>query len=288
MRRSGLDLRVVLKAYRPYVTTYRVSELAERVGLPPSTLRFYEQAGLLPARRSESGYRLFDNHAIQRIEVIITGKRLGLPLEEIREVLQAWEEGLCRDVRERLRPMVLNQITNAERRVAETDAFIERLRKASSVIDGPVPPGRCAPGCGIGPHRPPAAAPAADELASRQQDAEPGPPVTCTLPAAGQADRAEEWRRLLGQARGREAADGELVFRLPADLATAIAELATAELHCCTFFEFTLHLAGGELRFGVRVPENARSLLVEVFGAGDRASQDLPPLAAARPACESS
>jgi MerR family transcriptional regulator, copper efflux regulator len=51
-------------------------------------LRFYEQAGLLPARRSESGYRLFDDHAVERIQVIITGKRLGLPLEEIRNLLQ--------------------------------------------------------------------------------------------------------------------------------------------------------------------------------------------------------
>ena len=133
----------------PGVTTYRVSELAERVGLPPSTLRFYEQAGLVPARRSESGYRLFDDQAVERIEVITTGKRLGLPLEEISDLLQVWENGLCHDVRERLRPMVANQIINAERRAAEIDAFIERLRRASSVIDGLAPPGRCGPGCGI-------------------------------------------------------------------------------------------------------------------------------------------
>ena len=170
------------------MTTYRVSELAKQVGLPPSTLRFYEQAGLVPARRSESGYRLFDDQAVERIEVITTGKRLGLPLEEIRDLLQVWEDGLCRDVRERLRPMVLNQIASAELRAAEIDAFIERLRKASSLIDSPAPPGRCGPGCGIVPHEAPSQpAHAVHGLAPRRRDAEPEPPIACTLTTADQA-----------------------------------------------------------------------------------------------------
>jgi MerR family copper efflux transcriptional regulator len=254
------------------VRTYRVSELAERAGLPPSTLRFYEQAGLVPARRSESGYRLFDDQAVERIEVITTGKRLGLPLEEIRDLLQVWEDGLCRDVRERLRPMVLNQITDAERRAAEIGAFIERLRKASSVLDGPAPAGRCGPGCGIVPHHDPAAAaPVAVELTTRRRDAEPEPPIACTLAAADQAGPTGEWRRLLGQADGREPVDGGLAFRFPAGLAGRVGELAAAEQQCCPFFEFKLHLAAGALRFEVRAPEDAAALLAGLFGTGDLA-----------------
>jgi MerR family transcriptional regulator, copper efflux regulator len=256
-----------MKAYRPCVTTYRVSELAERVGLPPSTVRFYEQAGLLPARRSESGYRLFDDRAVQRIEVISTGKRLGLPLEEIRELLLVWEDGLCRDVREWLRPMILNQITGAERRAAEIDAFIERLRKASSALDGPVPPGRCGPGCGMAPDPdrgrdwdPAAAPPVAAKLTPRR-DAAPGPPIACTLSATDQADRIEDWRRLLGEASCREPIDGGLAFRFPAGLAGQVAELAAAEQQCCPFFDFTLYVTAGELRFEVRAPEEAAQLL---------------------------
>jgi MerR family transcriptional regulator, copper efflux regulator len=252
---------------------YRVSELAERVGLPPSTLRFYEQAGLVPARRSESGYRLFDDRAVERIEVITTGKRLGLPLEEIRDLLQVWEDGLCHDVRERLRPMVANQIASAERRSAEIDAFIERLRKASSVIDGPVPPGRCGPECGIVQHEGPAKiTPAVSGLATRRREAEPGPSIACTLTAAHQADRIGEWRRLLGQADGRESVDGGLAFRFPAGLAGQVADLAAAEQQCCPFLEFNLHLTAGGLRFVVHVPEGAAPLLEDMFGTGDMPS----------------
>jgi MerR family copper efflux transcriptional regulator len=243
---SALDLRAGLKAYRPGVTTYRVSELAERTGLPPSTVRFYEQAGLVPARRSESGYRLFDDQAVDRIEVITTGKRLGLPLEEIRDLLQAWEDGLCQDVRDRLRPMLANQIASAERRAAETGAFIERLRKASSLIDGPAPPGRCGPGCGIVPRDAPSeAAPAVPVLTPRRRDAQPEPPIACTLTAADQADRIGEWRRLLGQADGREQTDGGLAFRFPGALAGQVAELAAAEQQCCPFLEFSLRMHRG-------------------------------------------
>jgi MerR family transcriptional regulator, copper efflux regulator len=248
-----------LKAYRAGVTTYRVSQLAERVGLPPSTLRFYEQAGLLPARRSGSGYRLFDHQSVERIEVITTGKRLGLPLEEIGDLLHAWENGLCRDVRERLRPMVLHQIAKAERHAAETGAFIERLRKASSLMDGPVPPGRCGPGCGLVPHQ---------DLAATG--------LTCTLTAAGQADRAEEWRRLLSQADAREHAGGRLTFRLPARLASRVAELAADEQQCCVFLEFTLHLAAGELRFEVHAPEGAAPMLADLFSMRDTPLRSWP------------
>ncbi|MBV9847455.1 MAG: MerR family DNA-binding transcriptional regulator, partial [Kutzneria sp.] len=52
------------------MTTYRISQLAERAGVPATTLRFYEQAGLLPAQRSESGYRLYDDTAVERLAFI--------------------------------------------------------------------------------------------------------------------------------------------------------------------------------------------------------------------------
>jgi MerR family copper efflux transcriptional regulator len=80
-----------------------------------------------------------------------------------------------------------------------------------------------------------------------------------------------EWRRLLGQADGREAVDGGLVFRFPAGLAGRVGELAAAEQQCCPFFEFTLRLAAGELRFEVRVPEDAAPLLADLFGTADMA-----------------
>lgn len=77
---------------------------------------------------------------------------------------------------------------------------------------------------------------------------------------------------MLAQADDREPVDGGLTFRFPPALAGRVAELAAAEQRCCTFFEFTLHLITGGLRFQVQVPEDAAPLLADMFGAGDMAS----------------
>lgn len=236
------------------MTTLRISQLAERIGVKPTTLRFYEQAGLLPAARSESGYRLYDDAAVERLAFIAAGKRLGLPLEEIRELLGVWEDGLCADVRARVRPMLLARIADAELRAAELAAFIDRLRSALVEIDGPAPPGRCAPGCGL----PPAG------HDQRSAPAEPVP-IACTLTGDDQAERIQQWHRVLDGAT-RESIDGGVLLRLPAESAGPVAELAAAEQRCCAFFGFTLRLTSRGLELEVRAPAEAAPLLDEVFG----------------------
>lgn len=47
--------------------------------MKPTTLRFYEQAGLLPAARSEWGYRLYDEQAVERLGFIASGTPLITP-----------------------------------------------------------------------------------------------------------------------------------------------------------------------------------------------------------------
>ena len=91
-------------------------------------------------------------------------------------------------------------------------------------------------------------------------------PIACTLDGAGQAERLDQWRRLLARADRRERVEGGLRFQLPAALAGPAAELAAAEQRCCAFFAFTLRLAGGGLELEVRAPTEALPLLTEVFG----------------------
>ncbi len=118
-------------------------------------MRFYEQAGLLPAARTGSGYRVYDEEAVRRLEFIGSGKRLGLPLEEIRELLGAWEQGVCAEVRERLRPLVAARIAEAEQRIAELTVFAAHLATVHEDLGGPAPVAACGPGCGCVPTDPP-------------------------------------------------------------------------------------------------------------------------------------
>ncbi|MBV8123120.1 MAG: MerR family transcriptional regulator [Burkholderiaceae bacterium] len=63
----------------------RIGELANRVGLKTSAIRFYEASGLLaPGVRGQNGYRDYGPEAIQRIQFIQLAQRLGFSLDNLR------------------------------------------------------------------------------------------------------------------------------------------------------------------------------------------------------------
>lgn len=177
--RKGLARGLTFESCRRFsvggVSTYRISELARQAGVPASTLRFYEQAGLLPAERTGSGYRVYGEDAVARLEFIGSAKHLGLPLEEIRELLGAWEQGVCAEVRTRLRPLVAARIAEAERRIAELSAFAAHLASVHEDLSGPAPVSACGPGCGCVSAEPRGPVPVQVEL-TRPRTADAGVP----------------------------------------------------------------------------------------------------------------
>lgn len=63
----------------------KIGELAARSGVAPSTIRFYEASGLLPAAtRGINGYRLYSQDALRQLLIIQTAQRLGFPLDAVR------------------------------------------------------------------------------------------------------------------------------------------------------------------------------------------------------------
>lgn len=72
----------------------RIGEIADRVGVNPKTIRFYESIGVLPEPpRTSSGYRDYDDEHVERLQFIKSAQRLGLKLEEISEVLRFRDRG---------------------------------------------------------------------------------------------------------------------------------------------------------------------------------------------------
>lgn len=130
------------------MSTYRISQLAERCGVPATTLRFYEDAGLLPAERTPAGYRVYGDDAVERLDFISSAKLLGLALEEIRELVEVREKGVCAAVRTRMVPLVAGRIAETEDRIAELSAFSAHLAAVYADQSGPAPKGRCGPDCG--------------------------------------------------------------------------------------------------------------------------------------------
>jgi len=236
----------------------RISELADRSGVPATTLRFYEQVGLLPADRSPSGYRRYDDGAVARLAFISSGKSIGLPLAEIRELLSVWERGECATVREHLRPLVAGRMVDADRRAAELSTFATELARVLDRLTEAAPDGGCGPTCGC------LAAPTAEPVLTRSDNA-----VLCTLSDTDRAARAADWQALLVPVTSREPISNglRLTWATDPELAARLAGLAAAEQGCCAFFDFTLHLSPTALTLDVRAPAAAADLLAELFGA---------------------
>jgi DNA-binding transcriptional MerR regulator len=242
------------------VNSMRISQLTARTGVPATTLRFYETVGLLPADRTPAGYRLYGPDAVERLSFIGAAKHLGLPLEEIADLLAVWESGACVDVKADLRPRVAARLEEAERRVADLTAFAASLRQALAHLDAlPDRPGRCDPECGfLAPAGP---SPRPEHDGERWRTA----PVACSLTGQDVTERAAHWQRLLDGA-GREPVEEGLRLTLPAEHAGELAALAAEEQQCCPFFDFRLHLNGSVVHLEVRAPTDGATLLTDLFG----------------------
>ncbi len=72
----------------------RIGQLAAKTGFTPKTLRCYEGLGLVrPDARSESGYRLYGDTALERLQFASRARSLGLRLDDIRRILEISDEG---------------------------------------------------------------------------------------------------------------------------------------------------------------------------------------------------
>jgi MerR family redox-sensitive transcriptional activator SoxR len=100
-----------------------IGEVAQRAGVAATTLRYYEQIGLIPAPARLGGQRRYDGSVLTRLEVIRLCKSAGFALDEI-QLLFA-DDAPGRPVSRAL----------AEGKLAEIDAQMESLARARAVIE---------------------------------------------------------------------------------------------------------------------------------------------------------
>ncbi|MYQ39214.1 DNA-binding transcriptional regulator, MerR family [Streptomyces sp. LamerLS-316] len=253
----------------------RISQLAERSGVPATTLRFYEGAGLLPADRTPAGYRVYGEDAVERLAFIGAAKHLGLSLEEIGELLGVWEAGACRDVKADLRPRIAARLAGAESRAAELAAFTASLHTALRHLDALPDRARpCDSECGLlAPSaRPTAGVRSVDVVLAPSRQAAPAEaerwrtaPVACSLTGEGLGERTDRWREAVDGAVRTALPEG-LRLTLPVERTGRVAELAAAEQQCCPFLDFRIHLDGPHLHLEVRAPAEGARLLNDLFG----------------------
>lgn len=122
----------------------RISELADRVGVPASTVRYYERVGLIasPARTS-AGYRDYDDDAAARLLFVSRARRMGLTCEQIAEVLPIWDGANCAPAHEEVTRLVETKRAEIAERIRELERFAEQLDDVHSALSASPPPEAC-------------------------------------------------------------------------------------------------------------------------------------------------
>ncbi|WP_226674569.1 MerR family transcriptional regulator [Rossellomorea aquimaris] len=100
---------------------YSISQLAKDFNVTTRTIRYYEELELLHPDRSDSGRRLYSKRDVTRLKLIFRGKRFGFTLEEIREMIQLFDQD--RSGRKQLE----RTIQYGNMRIKEVTHFIQEL-----------------------------------------------------------------------------------------------------------------------------------------------------------------
>src|SRR5436309_11474826 len=117
-------------------TEYSISELSREFDVTPRAIRFYEDRGLISPRR-EGQRRIYTARDRTRLKLTLRGKRLGLTLAEIRELIDMYEPGRddrpqlerFREVLENHRSSLVQQRADIEAQLGEIQTFEKRIQQ---------------------------------------------------------------------------------------------------------------------------------------------------------------
>jgi thioredoxin len=109
---------------------YKIQEFAELAGVTVKALHHYDRLGLLKTGRSGAGYRLYSDRDLERLEQIVALKFLGLPLKQIRIVL------------DRAALELPDALRLQRRALQEKRALLDRAIRAIQAAEETLEPGR--------------------------------------------------------------------------------------------------------------------------------------------------
>lgn len=108
----------------------KIGELAERTGVAPRLLRYYEQQGLITAERAGNGYREYSEDDVATVQRVAGLVRAGMPTRLIRRVLDI--EGM--ESAELVATCTRNLAEQLAAELAEVDARIACLSKSRETL----------------------------------------------------------------------------------------------------------------------------------------------------------
>lgn len=115
---------------------YRIQAFAELAGVTVRALHHYDRLALLKPKRTRAGYRLYGAPELQRLEQIVALKFLGLPLRQIKAVLDRDSRSLADVLRAQRRALEAKRrrLDRAIGAIADAEASIQPGRPAESAM----------------------------------------------------------------------------------------------------------------------------------------------------------
>ncbi|HTB17132.1 MAG TPA: MerR family DNA-binding protein [Bryobacteraceae bacterium] len=104
---------------------WSISEVARRVGLRASAIRYYEEIGILERARRVSGQRRYDETVLYRLAVVRRAQQAGFTLDEIRQLFFGFSQST---------PVSQRWKKIAERKIVELDARMEQIQSMRKLL----------------------------------------------------------------------------------------------------------------------------------------------------------
>ncbi len=111
-----------------------IGDVAERAGLPPKTIRYYEEIGLVRPLRSENGYRTFRESDLHKLTFLGRARALGFSIEDCRTLLGLYED----DTREsaQVKAVAEEHLGEIDRKIAELQSMRATLAHLVTACHG--------------------------------------------------------------------------------------------------------------------------------------------------------
>ena len=113
----------------------KIGEVANRSGVSPKTIRFYEEAGIIKrAARGENHYRSYGEADIQTLRFIQRARALGFPLKDISKLLELYRNG--KRASRTVKKLALEHVAELDRKIAEMTAIRNTIAALSDRCEG--------------------------------------------------------------------------------------------------------------------------------------------------------
>jgi len=112
-----------------------IHEVAQKTGLTPHTIRFYEKEGLIGERfiqRTKNNYRHYDADVIDRITLIKFGQTAGFTLSEIKVLMEAADS--CRLTLAEQEKILQQKLTEIDQKMVELEQVRSLLKAKLTII----------------------------------------------------------------------------------------------------------------------------------------------------------